>query len=135
MHQPEPGPVADALTSLDAALKDARELASPFRTPAELLDLQIGLQSVRSQLDALLCTVASEADRANVQTLVQQRTVAAATAHATGSDPAVIDRDRTLGRWLEDYPHIADAFRREQSSPANTPKPSAASTTHAHAPR
>ncbi len=99
-----------ALSSLDVSIDEAAQVPTLTLAPRQLHHYLVGLQSIRSRLDALLCSVTADADRAAVQTTTGHRSTASSIGASTNADPGLISADRVLGRWLDEFPLFADAF-------------------------
>jgi hypothetical protein len=101
---------AAVLDRLRGVVADAAAIPLSCWNRDELADWVCGLQTIRAQVDGLVCAAAAEADNAAIQSLDGVRTLRQLVAGRTHTNPADVGADLSLGRWLRTYPTIADAL-------------------------
>ena len=102
--------LSEVAAGIDAALAEAGDVPLACYRPDELVGFLADLERARARLDALIARGLTTADEAGVASAVGQRSVPAAVAGVGNADGRSLGRDLAAGRWLRDFPLVAEAF-------------------------
>ncbi len=110
------------VAALEAAVADCFHIPLSCLSAEELSDRAVALSVVAARVDALRMEALHAAEQVDVGRLNDQRNAANHVAARTLQDPAEFRAQARLGKWLEDFPTFADAYRAGELSTAHLQK-------------
>ena len=105
--------------NLSTAVDDCFDTPLSCLSREELADRLVVIEEASNRLDALRIATVAAGESADVASLGDQRNVANYLAERTGADPKAIRADQRVGKWLQDFPEFADAYRQGKLSTAH----------------
>ena len=110
------------LVAAEAALDAAFGVPLSCISPDERSERLVALHRIEAKVDALLAAATESARASSLSTTSGQRNTANHMASIANVDPAAVRADERRGKWLRDFPAVAEAFQRGEITSAHVEK-------------